>query len=164
MSIIEKVTFAIAVIGFLLSVYNFVKSIIAESARIRISVKYAHKISGFVIMVVEITNKSRLGISITSGEIIDSAKNEIQFGETSKVVFSYNHPDLSGKSAEKTSTFPIHVEPLRSIRVFIQTEDWNPSLPLDCKIRLGSSRGWISTNVTLPDDCGNLLSLLQHIG
>lgn len=159
----DCVTFWIAVIGFLLSIYNFVSGLIKESRQIDVSVKFTYHISGFLVMVLQITNKSRLGISITSGTIITKEEAEIPFGETSKAVFTYDSPELRGKVSERTVLFPVHIEPLRSTRVFIQTDSWNPSLPLDCKIRLGSSRGMIKKKISIPDVTDDFLLLLGHL-
>lgn len=163
MSVKDNVTFWIAVAGFLLSIYNFISDLVKERPRIDVSVKFTHHISDFLLMVIQITNKSQLGISVTSGTIITKEKTEIPFGETSKAVFTYDSPELSGKISERTALFPIHIEPLHSTRVFIQTDSWNSSLPLECKIRLVSSRGIIEKNISIPDVTDDFLLLLGHL-
>ena len=160
-SVKNIVTFWIAVLGFALSVYNFVVSIYANHKRVSVRVKYTYKVGGYVLLSIQITNKSRLGISLTSGEVIEPTGHKIAFGETSTVVFTYSHPDLSGKNVLRTDIFPIHVEPLRSARIFMQTETWNPDLPLPCRLRFGSSRGWIRSKADLPEDFEDFESLLR---
>lgn len=162
-SVKDRVTFWIAVVGFLLSVYNFVSDLVKERPQIDVSVKFTYHVSGFLVMVMQITNKSRLGISITSGTIITKEKAEIPFGETSKAIFTYDSPELRGKVSERTVLFPIHIEPLRSARVLIQTDSWDRSLPLDCKIHLGSSRGMIKKKISIPDVTDDFLLLLGHL-
>ena len=159
----DTVTFWIAVFGFALSVYNFVASIYASHKRVSVRVKYTYKVGGYVLLSIQITNKSRLGISLTSGEISDLAGYKFTFGETSTVVFTYSHPDLSGKNVLRTDIFPIHVEPLHSTCIFMQTETWNPDLPLSCRLRFGSSRGWIRSKVVLPEDFEDFESLLRRL-
>ena len=87
-SIFDRVTFAIAVIGFLLSVYNFVASLVANSKRLEISVKQVCKCNGFVGLVIEFTNKSRLNISITSGQIVLGDNQMLPFGEISTLAIA----------------------------------------------------------------------------
>ena len=159
----DTVTFWIAVLGFALSVYNFVVSIYANHKHISVRVKFTYKVRGYVLLSIQITNKSKLGISLTSGEIDGFIGRKIAFGETSSAVFTYAHPDLSGKSVLRTDIFPIHVEPLHSVRVFMQTETWNPDLPCSCRLRFGSSRGWIQAKVDLPEDFEDFESLLRRL-
>lgn len=162
-SISSAVTFLIAVIGFALSVYNFVVSVRSNRKRISTHVKLTYKISGIVLLSIQITNKSRLGVSLTSGEFVDFSGQKIAFGETSTVVFTYTNPELSGKNVLRTDIFPIHIDPLKSTRIFMQTETWNPDLPLSCYLRFGSSRGWIRSKVDLPADFEDFESLLRHL-
>lgn len=162
-SIRSTVTFWIAVFGFLLSLFNLAVTVFANYKRVSFCVKAAYKISGYVLLSIQVTNKSRLGISLTGGEVDDLAGHKIAFGETSTVVFTYAHPDLSGKSVLRTDIFPIHIDPLYSVRIFMQTETWDPALPLACQLRFGSSRGWIRAKIDLPAACEDLQSLLRHL-
>ena len=98
MTTMDWVTFGIAVISFLLSVYNFVETFVKNSKRISISVKHLCKEDGFAIMLIEFTNRSQIGISITSGKLVSSSKKEIKFGETSCELFRYSYPELQGKA------------------------------------------------------------------
>ena len=98
MTTMDWVTFGIAVISFLLSVYNFVETFVKNSKRISISVKHLCKEDGFAIMLIEFTNRSQIVIYITSGKLVSSSKKEIKFGETSCELFRYSYPELQGKA------------------------------------------------------------------
>lgn len=163
MTTMDRVTFGIAVISFLLSVYNFVENFVKNSRRISVSVKHLCKEDGFTIMLIEFTNHSMLGISITSGKLVGASKAEIEFGETSCELFRYSHPDLQGKANEKAVTFPIHVDPLKSERVLLRTERDLPGFSRSYKAVFGSSRGKISKNLELPTAHESFVSLLEHL-
>ncbi len=159
----DTVTFLLAILGFAISALNLAVTIYTNHKRISICVKTTYKISGYVLLSIQITNKSRLGVSLTSGEVDDLAGRKISFGETSSVVFTYAHPELSGKDVLRTEIFPIHIEPLHSSRIFMQTETWNPDLPLSCCLRFGSSRGWIRAKSDLPAADEDLKLLLRRL-
>lgn len=163
MTTMDRVTFGIAVISFVLSVYNFVEGLVKNSKRISISVKHLYKADGYAIMLIEFTNKSQLGISITSGRLVSDLKEEIEFGETSCEVFRYSYPELKGKANEKAVTFPIHIDPLRSERVLLRTEHDLPGFSRSYKAEFGSSRGKISKNLELPIAHEDFVSLLEHL-
>lgn len=164
MTTMEWVTFWIAAIGFILSVYNFVEHLIRNSRRLCVDIKHLHNTDSFAIMLVEFTNRSQLGISITSGKIVDASGKAVAFGETGCELFRYEYPELKGKASERTVTFPIHIDPLRSVRVLLQTEDDLPGFSRSYAMELGSSRGKISKNVGLPTAHEDFVSLLQHLG
>lgn len=159
----DVVTFWLAILGFLLSVYNLAVTIYTNHKRISICVKAVYKVDGYAVLSIQITNKSRLGISLTSGEVNALSNCKIAFGETSTVVFTYVHPELSGKNVLRTDIFPIHIDPLHSARILMQTETWNPDLPCSCCLRFGSSRGWIQAKADLPAAFEDLQSLLRHL-
>ena len=163
MTTMDRVTFGIAVISFILSVYNFIENLIKNSKRVSVSVKHLCKENGCAIMLKEFTNRSQLGISITSGKLISSSKKEIDFGETSCELFRYSYPELKGKANEKAVTFPIHIDPLTSERVLLRTEHDLPGFSRSYKAEFGSSRGKISKNLELPIAHENFVSLLEHL-
>ena len=145
MNTMDKITFGIAVVGFLLSVYNFIEGLIAKSRRITISMLGMCRCGDCLAILLVITNKSRLGISLTSGKIDGTA-----FGETRETVFTYANPELAGRSTVKTTIFPIHLEPLSATRLLLLVEERDLPIPSPCVIRLGSSRGKISKKLCPP--------------
>lgn len=171
MSIMDWVTFWIAVIGFCLSTYNFVALLVANHKRIDISVKKAYNEEAFTVMLIEFTNKSQLPISITSGKI-----NGISFGDRSATLYSYANPDAHESPVISADLFPIDISPLGTVRVLLRSDDVIPPPPSRCpspchctcpcsryRICLGSSRGKISKNVVLPEYCESLLPLLEYL-
>lgn len=162
-SIFDRVTFAIAVIGFLLSVYNFVASLVVNSKRLEISVKQVCKCNGFVGLVLELTNKSRLNISITSGQIILGDNQRLPFGEISTLAIAQRLPYMDHDTVSKPRLFPIRLDPLASVRVFMQTEYWTQDLPHQCILVLPTSRGKIRAKVDLPDALESGLHLLRYL-
>lgn len=104
MSIANCITFWIAVVGFALSIYNFVKSLIANHKRLCISVKQIYNEAKFTVMLVEFTNKSQLGISVTRGEI-----NGVPFGEQSTTLYTYTHPELNKRPVINTEILPLYI-------------------------------------------------------
>ena len=159
----DSITFWIAVVGFILSVYNFIEGIIRNSRRLSVSVKHIYQTSEFAVMLIEFTNHSQLGISITNGTLLDSHGHSVQFGETSRELFRYDHPELTGRPNERTVTFPIHIAPLRSERVLLQTEHALPGFSRSYRMKLGSSRGRISKTVVLPIGHEDFVPLLSHL-
>ncbi|MBO4938872.1 MAG: hypothetical protein J6C98_07735 [Oscillospiraceae bacterium] len=163
MTTMDWITFGIAVFSFVLSVYNFVETLVNNSKRLSVSVKHLCRENGHVIMLIEFTNRSQLGISITCGKLVGTAKKEVVFGETSRELFRYNSPEAKGKSSERTLTFPLHIDPLRSERVLLQTEHDLPDFSRNCRIVLGSSRGKLSKKLELPIAREGFVSLLEHL-
>lgn len=162
-SMFDRVTFAIAVIGFLLSIYNFVASLVVNSKRMEISVKQMYKCNGFVGMVIEFTNKSRLNISITSGQIVLGDDQRLQFGETSILAIAQRLPYMDHDTVAKPALFPVRLDPLTSVRVFMQTDHWSQDLPHRCTLVLPTSRGNIRAKVDLPDALETGLQLLRYL-
>lgn len=162
-STMDWVTFWIAVIGFCLSVFNFIETILKNSKRLSVSVKHLCKCDNHVVILMEFTNRSHLGISITSGKFISKTGESIVFGEVSRELFRYTNAELKGKPNERTVTFPIHIDPLKSERVLLLTEDGLPGFSSSYKIVLGSSRGKIAKNVVLPTAHEDFVSLLEHL-
>lgn len=159
----NTVTFWIAVVGFILSVYNFIEGIIRSSRRLSVSVKHIFRSENTTILLIEFTNRSQLGISVTSGILIDHQKNRFVFGETSQEIFRYSYPERKGKESERTAIFPISIDPLRSERVLLQTEHALPGFSRSYRMKLGSSRGRISKTVDLPTGHEDFVSLLSHL-
>ena len=159
----DTVTFWIAVAGFILSVYNFIEGIIRNSRRLSVSIKHIFRSDSTTILLIEFTNRSQLGISITSGSLVDNQKNLFAFGETSQEIFHYSYPERRGKESERTVTFPINIDPLRSERVLLQTEHALPGFSGSYRMKLGSSRGRISKTVDLPIGHEDFLTLLSHL-
>ncbi|MBU5627745.1 hypothetical protein KQI82_12575 [Oscillibacter sp. MSJ-2] len=160
---IQNVTFAIAFAGFAMSLFNFAENRISHMRRLDIKVKYVLKESGMLLLIVEFVNKSWLGISITSAAFYDNDV-EHKFGEISTMVFTYAHPDLSGKAGERTQKFPIKIEPLSAVQLFMETDKWNPTLPGSYDFRLGTSRGPIrGTSLALSADLADWKLLLKHL-
>lgn len=162
-SILDQVTFAIAVVGFLLSVYNFVASLVANSKRLEFSVKHLCKSGNIIGLVFEITNKSRLGISLTSGNFILENGEKIPFGETSTLAIAQKLPYMEHDAIIKSRLFPIRLEPLMSARVFMQTDCWDSDLPNSCKFFFSTSRGSFQGKVDLPDTLKDGLQLLRYL-
>lgn len=157
MLIITWVTFGIAVIGFGLSIFNFVSVLIANHKRIRVSVKEIYNEKEFTVMLLEFTNKSQLGISITSGAI-----NDMPIGERAATLYTFSNPELNQRPTIKVSLFPLYICPLGSSRVLLRSERVLPESDA-YKLVLGSSRGKISKDLTLPKDCGCFVSLLEYL-
>ena len=155
----DTVTFWLAVVSFILSSGELVFIIIKNYKNVSVCVKSTFKHSGYVVLSLQIENKSRLGISLTSGEIDDLSGHKIAFGEESTFVFAYSLPDLPGTQVLKTDIFPIHIEPLHSVRILMQTETWDPDLPLSCQLRFGSSRGLVYSSAVLPTNFDNIMLL-----
>lgn len=89
-SCMEQITFWIAVVGFALSVYNFAAALISNTKRLRVEILHICLENGALGMVLKITNKSRLGISITGGKLVLDKTRQIPFGETSTIVLAKN--------------------------------------------------------------------------
>lgn len=159
----DWVTFGIAVISFILSVYNFLENLVKNAKRVSVSVKHLYNGSGYAVMLMEITNHSQLGISITSGKFVNTPQGKIAFGETSRELFRYSSPELRGKPSERTVTFPLYIDPLRSECVLLLTEGDLPGFSNSCRIELGSSRGKISRKIYLPAAHEDFVSLLEHL-
>ena len=159
MSIANCITFWIAVVGFALSIYNFVKSLIANHKRLCISVKQIYNEAKFTVMLVEFTNKSQLGISVTRGEI-----NGVPFGEQPTTLYTYTHPELNKRPVINTEILPLYIAPLGSSRVLLRTEHVLPVSGDPCKVVLGTSRGRVvSRALALPESCGCFVSLLEYL-
>lgn len=159
MSITNCVTFWIAVVGFALSVYNFIRSLIANHKRLCISVKQIYNEAKFTVLLVEFTNKSQLGISVTRGTI-----NGISFGEQSTALYVYDHPELNRRPVINTEVLPLYIAPLGSSRVLLRTEHVLPVPGDPCKVVLGTSRGRVvSRALALPESCGGFVSLLEYL-
>lgn len=159
MSIANCVTFWIAVVGFALSVYNFIRSLIANHKRLCISVKQIYNEAKFTVLLVEFTNKSQLGISVTRGTI-----NGISFGEQSTTLYIYDHPELNRRPVINTEVLPLYIAPLGSSRVLLRTERVLPVSDSPCKVVLGTSRGRVvSKSLALPESCGCFVSLLEYL-
>ena len=163
MTTMDRVTFDIAVVSFILSVYNFVEALMKNAKRLSVSIKHLYKLDNHVVMLIEFTNRSHLGISITSGELVSDLNKRVVLGETSRELFRYSNPDAKGKAFERSVTFPINIDPLRSERVLLLTEDDLPGFSCSYRIVLGSSRGKISKNVVLPAGHEDFVSLLEHL-
>ena len=162
-SIFDWVTFAIAVIGFLLSIYNFVAALIVNFKRLEISVEQICHCNGFAGLVLKITNKSRLNISLTSGQLILGNKQRIRFGEISTIAVAQKLPYMEQDTLARPKLFPIRLDSLMSVRVFMQTDYWDADLPQSCKLSLSTSRGSIRKKIALPAAIENGLQLLQYL-
>lgn len=164
-SCMEQITFWIAVVGFALSVYNFVAALVANSERLLIKAKHICIENGVMGMVLEITNKSRLGISITGGKLILDKTQQIPFGETSTLALVKKLPYEDNETVIRAGLFPIRLESLCSVRVFMQTEYWNHDVSTcsSCDVLLSTSRGGTKHTVELPSP-EHGLQLLRYLG
>lgn len=160
---LDWITLGISIIGCALSIYNFVVSLFRNAKRLSVSVKHLYKFDGHVVMLVEFTNRSHFGISITSGKLVSALNKSVVFGETGCELFRYNDPDSRGKVSERTVIFPVTIDPLRSECVLLLTEDGLPGFSCSYKIVLGSSRGKISKKLVLPTPHADFVSLLEHL-
>ncbi len=159
MDVMNYITFGIAVAGFLLSIYNFVEKLIEKSRRITVTVGSVCRTAGNDLILMTLTNRSHLGISLTWGEIAGT-----KFGVSSKTVYFFMHPELAGKATIETAIFPFQIDPLASIQVLVLMEHDRLPLPPPCEVRFGSSRGEIRRTLcppATPDDFQTLLSRLK---
>lgn len=159
MKIMDWITFGIAVIGFCVSIYNFIETRIYNAKHLDVKVKYTFKTSGVLLIVVEFVNKSRLNISVTSG----SFNGEHTFGEISTMFFTYKDQSKAEKVSEHTKKFPIKIEPLSAVTVLMETDAWNPELPKSYEILLGTSRGFIRRSIEMPLNFDDWKCLLKRL-
>ncbi len=158
MEAVDYITLGIAVAGFLLSIYNFVEKLVDKSRRITVLITNVCRTAGNDLILMTITNRSHLGISLTWGEIAGT-----KFGVSSKTVFTFAHPELAGKATIQTVIFPIQIDPLASVQVLVLLEHDRLPLPSPCKVRFGSSRGEIRKTLCPPATPDDFLTLLSRL-
>lgn len=169
MSSKENVTFIIAVIGFLFSLFNFVEARISSHRRLDLTVRYSFcNFDGKdMFLVVCLSNKSKLPISVTSGVVFLPNGNQCSLGTTSNAVFAYHNPSVSGKSQERTQRFPVSLGPFEAVSLFLQVDNWDIEwsrlVPGPCSIVLTTSRGKVKKSATIPFFTASWKELLPHL-
>ncbi len=159
-TVVDWITFAIAVAGFLLSVYNFVERLAKDRRNVEVKVKAIYKTGEYLTLLVEFANHSQLGISIAAGTL-----NGISFGETARMIYRYLDPMAAGKETERTVTFPQYIPPLRAERFLFQMECGTAPISGSGTIRLSTTRGKITRSCPLPLTHENdLTPLLRYLG
>lgn len=165
----ENVTFLIAVIGFLFSLFNFVEARISSHRRLDVTVRYSFfDFDGKELyLVLYLSNKSKLPISVTGGVTRLPNREQCSFGTVSNAVFIYQNPAVSGKGQEQTQRFPVLLGPFEATSLFVQVDnwdiDWNHFVPGPCKIVLSTSRGKVRKTVTIPLFTATWKILLPHL-
>jgi len=116
---------------------------------------------------IELVNKSKQPISITSGALFIPDKSEHQFGKTSTTVFTYSNPDLSGKTTETTKRFPVKLDSFEAKSILVELSPWpselNQYIPGPCDIVLGTSRGQVKKSCKIPIYCASWKKMLECI-
>lgn len=159
-TVVDWITFAIAVAGFLLSVYNFVERLAKDRRNVEVKVKAIYKTGEYLTLLVEFANHSQLGISVTAGTL-----NGVSFGETARMIYRYLDPKAAGKETERTVTLPQYIPPLRAERFLFQMEGGVAPISGSGTIRLSTTRGKITRRCPLPlTHESDLTPLLRYLG
>lgn len=162
----NNITFAIAVISFLLSVYNFVEARIINRKKLDVSIDKMLLEKTDFIFILGLTNRSKLPITITAGHILLPNQTECSFGEVSEAIFYYNNPTLSGKATETTQRFPVKLESYEAVKILVKfttwNVEWNKYVPCSCQMILGSSRGIIKKQIKLPASYSGIKDILKR--
>lgn len=165
----ENITFLIAVIGFLFSLFNFIETRISSHRRLDVSVRYSFcDFDGKELyLVLSLSNKSKLPISVAGGVALLPNRKQCSFGTVSNAVFAYQNPVVSGKAQERTQRFPVLLGPFEATSLFVQVDnwdiEWNRFIPGLRKIVLSTSRGKVKKTVSIPFFTATWRELLPHL-
>ena len=167
MTIMDWVTFWIAVLGFLMSLASWIYTLWVNRKSLKISIQESFLDENNFFILLELVNKSRQPISITTGSIILPSGDALRFGETSNAVFTYTNPSLSGKNAEWTVRLPVKLDSFEAKSVFVEVAPWadrfNQQIPGPCTITLWTSRGRVKKTSSIPICCASWKRMLQRI-
>lgn len=156
----NNVTFAIAAIGFLFSIFNFIETRLANRKRIEFSIKCSFMLKNDFFLVISVINKSRLPITLTYCTLtIDG--HFYQVGKRSICWFMYEYPDKKGKPNETTDIFPIKIEGLDYFSGTLNIPDWNSASSSTYKLKLGTNRGHITFKGKLPQVTSSYSEILN---
>ncbi len=161
----DTVTFIIAVVSFILSIINFIENRISNRKNLYVVVKYAFVTGGLVFFMLDFINKSRLSISITSGNFVING-TERPLGNKANVFMTYTKPEHHEKPFERPVCFPIKLESLSATELLFQADqpydEW-VELPEKCIGIFGTTRGKVKTRLNLPTNYGDLKQMLQYL-
>lgn len=158
----ENITFLIAVVGFGLSIFNFVENRISNRKKLNFSIEYTYNEAEYLFLVTTITNCSRIPITLTSGKFIIHGQ-EHRIGKQRLTLFTYLYPEKRGKQTEQSEVFPIKIEGLDYIRCLFATDEFPINQPTQCNIHLETNRGSIKLKEIFPAPIDSLKELLQYL-
>ena len=108
----ENITFCIALIGFILSVWNFCRDFLSNRKSLTVSLPCTIILDGVLFLKLILINNSRQPITVTRIQLHYPDKS-YDLGISSIPMFYYEHPELHrGKACEPMICLPIHLEPL----------------------------------------------------
>lgn len=158
----ENITFLLAVIGSLLSIYNFTISSIEKRRKLSVDIDCALTDTGYLLMSVSIVNKSRLPIVISNGSLMVGC-TAYHFGERSIAWYTYKEPSKMGKAVERTVRFPLSIAGLDYYTGIFAITEWKETKCNDCTIKLRTNRGIVVAQTHMPAVTDSYIELLQHL-
>lgn len=160
----EDITLAIAIIGCLLSLWNFFKSLYQNRLNISISCYSTLDMGEYYFVKIAFINNSALPITITRVRI-QSANTTYEAAQESLSYFEYAYPERRGKTGERTACVPIGIESLGYESVVLHFEKSMFEYPNNpTKIILSTNRGQIVSTIKFPETIEtNPLSFLRSL-
>ena len=157
----DRITFYMALIGFLLSIFNALRDYRENRVSISVSMPCTVNDSGYLFMKIIMINNSKQPISITRVQAnINNASYEL--GLCSLPMITYNDPVRAGKAVEKTTCLPIQLNSLGYGIALFQIENLNIETGTPIDLLIGTNRGKIKKHVVKPAITGDdLLSFLR---
>jgi hypothetical protein len=158
----EQITFAIALVGFLLSLWNFFRDLKANRKSISVCIPCTIALIDSVFLKMVFVNNSRQPISVTRLQI--SFGNDTYDLGVKRIHFhTYLHPELRGKTGEATTTLPVHLDPLGFSACTFQF--FGQGIPSGTEISLviNTNRGVIRKSLSAPEPTADVLSFLQYL-
>ena len=159
----ENVTFAIAVIGFLLSIYNFLKVWLANRRNLSVSIPCLICTCGDTYIKMVFVNKSNMPITIT--RICAHAQGaDYELGLSTVRIFEYDHPERKGRAGDDTTCLPLKLEPLGYRTALFELGSLASYQEDMLSITIGTNRGPIESDVHVQLVTDDYKTMSQYLG
>lgn len=160
----ENVTLAIAIIGCLLSLWNFFKDLYHNRLNISVACYASLDLGDYYFVKIAFINNSTLPVTITRIRI-QSADLIYEAAQESLSYYEYSYPDRRGRSGERTACVPIGIESFgyKSVVLhFVKSKFHYPSNPV--KMIISTNRGEERVIIRFPKTIETRpLSFLQRL-
>lgn len=162
----DNITFAIAVFGCALSIWNALRDWLSNRKNLALSIPFAfcnEENGGYSFVMMELVNNSKLPITVTRIQAHIDGK-VFELGRESVRMYEYSYPERKGRVADDSVLLPLNIDSLDFTKALFSISEWPEITNKQVELTIGTNRGKIEETVDISEIITDFKTLHKRLG